>query len=273
MDLDIKNKVAIVTGGTKGIGYAVVKELISEGSKVAFVARSGEEGLNLQKELGENSFFIKADLSDFSVTEEIKKKTLEKFGSIDIIVNNVGRNDGVGLDSTPQKFSESLKLNLVSYFGLVSACLEQIKKNKGSIINISSKVAEIGQGGTSAYAAANGGINALTKEWARELAPFGVRVNTVIPSETHTEQYESWVKEKRSELSEEEINEIIISIGKKIPLSRSNPDNLSEDSPWHRFTRPNDVAKTVAFLSSNKSAGHITGQNITVDGGYRDLRD
>jgi len=126
--------------------------------------------------------------------------------------------------------------------------LPELKKNKGSIVNISSKVADTGQGGTSGYAAANGGRNALTREWAVELLPYAVRVNSVIVSECYTPLYKKWVE------SFENSKEKLTSITDKIPLEK-------------RMTTKEEIANAVAFLLSEKSS-HTTGQLIYVDGGY-----
>jgi L-fucose dehydrogenase len=131
---------------------------------------------------------------------------------------------------------------------VVQAALPELIKSKGSIVNISSKVAETGQGGTSGYAAANGGRNALTREWAVELLKYGIRVNAVIVAECYTPLYDKWIKTLPN--PEETLKQII----ERIPLEK-------------RMTTGEEIANTVAFLLSNKSS-HTTGQLIHVDGGY-----
>jgi len=164
-------------------------------------------------------------------------------------VNNAGVNDGVNLeDGSYERFMESLHKNLVHYYLLAHYALPLLIKSKGAIVNISSKTAETGQGGTSAYAAANGGRNALTREWAVELLKYGIRVNAIIVAESWTPLYEKWI----SSLSnpEEKLKEIT----SKIPLGQ-------------RMTTPEEIGNTAAFLLSEKSS-HTTGQLIHVDGGY-----
>ncbi|MFN9293800.1 MAG: SDR family NAD(P)-dependent oxidoreductase, partial [Planctomyces sp.] len=110
------------------------------------------------------------------------QQTVAQFDGIDILVNNAGVNDGVGLAAGPVAFQQSLQRNLLHYYAMAHYALEHLKQSRGSIINIGSKVCETGQGGTSGYAASKGAINALTREWAVELAPAGVRVNAVLPA-------------------------------------------------------------------------------------------
>ena len=251
MDLGLKDKVALVTGGSKGIGLGIVRELIAEGARVANVNRSEAEGRQLEREYAEQGrecFFIQGDLTDFNACKNAVEQTLERFGRIDIVVNNAGINDGVGLDAGPEAFIESLRKNLVHYYALVHYALEALKKSQGTIVNIGSKVCETGQGGTSGYAASKGGINGLTREWAVDLAPHGIRVNTVLPAETWTPLYEKCLAAMPNpEAAKAEIEQLI-------PLGK-------------RFTTIEELANMVVFLASPRSS-HTTGQIIFVDGGY-----
>jgi len=163
-------------------------------------------------------------------------------------VNNAGVNDGVCLEhGSPERFAASLKCNLVPYYTMAQAALPFLKESEGFIVNIGSKVAVTGQGGTSGYAAAKGAILELTAEWAAELLSYGVRVNTIVPSEVMTPQYEDWLK--RVDNPQQELRKIAA----KIPLGR-------------RFTEPEEIAAMVTFLLSSKSK--INGQPLFVDGGY-----
>jgi len=158
-------------------------------------------------------------------------------------------NDGVGLENgSYAKFMESLHRNLVHYYLMGHFALPELKKSRGSIVNIGSKTAETGQGATSAYAAANGGRNALTREWAVELLPYGIRVNAVIVAECWTPLYANWIKTLTD--PEEKLKSII----SKIPLEQ-------------RMTSSEEIANMVVFLLSERSS-HTTGQLIHVDGGY-----
>ncbi|MBP89610.1 MAG: short-chain dehydrogenase [Planctomycetaceae bacterium] len=251
MDLDLKDKVALVTGGSKGIGEAIVRSFLAEGAKTANVNRSTTEGEALAAEYelkGQECFFIQADLCGVEACQRAVEKTLERFGRIDVVVNNAGVNDGVGLEAGPDDFVASLQRNLVHYYALVHHSLAALKQSRGSIINIGSKVAVTGQGGTSGYAAAKGGINGLTREWAVDLAEFGIRVNAVLPAETWTPLYERIINEEADPASaKREIEQLI-------PLGR-------------RFTTTREMADMVVFLASPRSS-HTTGQIIFVDGGY-----
>jgi len=251
MDLALKDKVVLVTGGSKGIGQGIVRSFLAEGARVANVNRSTEEGLALQDEYekqGQECYFIQADLSDVTNCEQVVKVAQDRFGRIDILVNNAGVNDGVGLDGSIEEFVGSLQRNLFHLFALVQYCLDDLKSAKGTVINIGSKVATTGQGGTSGYAAAKGAVNALTREWALDLAEHSVRVNAVIPAETWTPLYDNWLKTMPNP------EEVKSSIEQMIPLER-------------RFTTIEEIADMVVFLASPRSS-HTTGQIIYVDGGY-----
>lgn len=255
MDLHLTDKVIIVTGGAKGIGAGIVKVLAAEGAIPVVVGRNEEDNLKLIAEIeagGGRGSQIVAELTQPIECEKVVKMTLQKWGRIDALVNNAGVNDNVGLESgNYQRFIDSLHKNVVHYYLMAHHALPALKASKGCIVNISSKVAETGQGGTSAYAASNGARNALTREWAVELLKEGIRVNAVIVAECYTPLYESWVKTLPN--PKETLQEII----KKIPLGK-------------RMTTPKEIADTVAFLLSDCSS-HTTGQLIHVDGGYTHL--
>jgi NAD(P)-dependent dehydrogenase (short-subunit alcohol dehydrogenase family) len=249
MDLKLKDKVIIVTGGAKGIGEGIVRVLAAEGAIPVIVGRNQADNLSLVKALKSESFQVAAELSDPAASEKAVKAVIEKYGRIDGVVNNAGQNDGVGLENgNYERFMESLHKNLVHYYLIVHFALPELKKSKGSIVNITSKTAETGQGNTSAYAAGNGGRNALTREWAVELLKYGIRVNAVVVAECWTPQYEKWIQTLSN--AEEKLKEIT----NRIPLE-------------HRMTTAEEIANMTAFLLSEKSS-HTTGQLIHVDGGY-----
>jgi L-fucose dehydrogenase len=252
MDLGLKDKVIIVTGGARGIGEGIVRVLSGEDAIVAIVGRNQSDNLKLQEEIektGAVAYSITAELGDPAACEKSINAIAQKFGRIDGLVNNAGVNDGVGLEAgNYERFMKSLHNNLVHYYLMAHYAIPYLKKSKGAIVNISSKTAETGQGNTSAYAAANGGRNALTREWAVELLKYDIRVNAVIVAECYTPQYESWIRTLKN--PEEKIKEIV----SKIPLG-------------NRMTTPAEIAHAVAFLLSEKSS-HTTGQLIHVDGGY-----
>jgi NAD(P)-dependent dehydrogenase (short-subunit alcohol dehydrogenase family) len=255
MDLHLTDKVIIVTGGAKGIGAGIVKVLAAEGAIPVVVGRNEEDNLKLIAEIeadGGRGFQILAELTQPIECERVVRLIMKKWGRIDALVNNAGVNDNVGLESgNYQRFVDSLHKNVVHYYLMAHHALPALKASQGCIVNIGSKVAETGQGGTSAYAASNGARNALTREWAVELLKDGIRVNSVIVAECYTPLYESWIKTLPN--PKETLQEII----KKIPLGK-------------RMTTAKEIADTVAFLLSDRSS-HTTGQLIHVDGGYTHL--
>ena len=252
MDLQLKNKVIIVTGGAKGIGEGIVKVLANEGAIPVIVGRNEDDNNKLMNEIitdGKQAFQVVAELTDPDECKKAVDAVIGKFNRIEGVVNNAGVNDGVGLEKgSYEKFMESLHKNLVHYYLIVHHALPELINSKGSIVNITSKTAETGQGNTSAYAAANGGRNALTREWAVELLKYNIRVNAVVVAECFTPLYERWIKTLPN--PEQKLKEIT----SKIPLG-------------NRMTTAQEIADMVAFLLSNKSS-HTTGQIIHVDGGY-----
>jgi L-fucose dehydrogenase len=252
MDLQLKGKVIIVSGGAKGIGEGIVKVLAAEGATAVIIGRNEEDNLKVVNELNGQAWQVVAELTDPAACENAVKAVIEKYGRIDGLVNNAGVNDGVGLEKgNYEQFMASLRKNLVHYYLLAHHALPELKKSKGAIVNIGSKTAETGQGNTSAYAASNGGRNALTREWAVELLPYAIRVNAIIVAECWTPLYENWLKTLPD--PEEKLKSII----SKIPLEQ-------------RMTTAEEIANMAAFLLSERSS-HTTGQLIHVDGGYTHL--
>ncbi len=252
MDLGLKDKIIIVTGGAKGIGEAIAKVLSKEGAVPVIVGRSEEDNSVAVSEIEKNggrAFGVKAELSNPVDCDNAVKLIIEKFGQIDGLVNNAGANDSVGLENgNYERFMKSLHNNVVHYYLMAHHCLPWLKKSKGSIVNITSKTAETGQGNTSAYAAANGGRNALTREWAVELLKYSIRVNAVVVAECYTPLYAKWIETLPN--PKEKLKEI----ESQIPLEK-------------RMTTGEEIANAVVFLLSERSS-HTTGQLLHVDGGY-----
>jgi len=252
MDLNLKNKMIMVTGGAKGIGLGIAEVLAAEGAVPFIVGRNKEDNKKAVAQIeskGGKAYETVAELTNPKECEQAVAAMVQRCNRIDGLVNNAGVNDGVNLENgSYEKFMESLHRNLVHYYLVAHYALPLLVKSKGAIVNISSKTAETGQGGTSAYAAANGGRNALTREWAVELLKYGIRVNAIIVAESWTPLYEKWIKTLPN--PEEKLKEIT----SRIPLG-------------HRMTSTEEIGNTVAFLLSDKSS-HTTGQLIHVDGGY-----
>ncbi len=252
MDLQLKDKVVIVTGGSKGIGAAIVHACAAEGAIPVIVGRDAEAGKHVQSELQKNGAtcgLITVDLATAESCAQSVEQTLKNFGRIDALVNNAGRNDKVGLEQgSVAEYVASLNRNLVHYYGMAHYALPHLKRSRGSIVNVGSKTAVTGQGSTSGYASSKGAIMALTREWAAELLSYGIRVNTVIPAEVMTPLYRSWLDTFPN--PEDKLKTILT----KIPLEQ-------------RMTTSEEIAAMVVFLISARSS-HTTGQHLFVDGGY-----
>lgn len=255
MDLQLKDKVIIVTGGSKGIGHGISLVLANEGAVPVIVGRDRESILEVVEQIqksGGKAYYALAELTDPEQCRAAVERTVQEFGKIDGLVNNAGINDGVGLENgNYEDFLRSINRNLTHYYLMAHYALPELKKTQGPIVNIGSKTAVTGQGGTSGYAAANGGRNALTREWAVELLPYNIRVNAVIVAECYTPLYDRWIK------TFDDPEEKLKGITDKIPLQK-------------RMTTAEEIANTVAFLLSNRSS-HTTGQLLYVDGGYTHL--
>jgi len=248
VDLELKNKVVIVTGGAKGIGAAIVQAAATEGAIPVIVDRDVEAGNQLHQRVAGSDLII-AELTKAEGCYSTIQKVIEKHGHLDALVNNAGINDKVGLEhGSPEQYVASLERNLLHYYNMAHYALPHLKKSRGCIVNISSKTAVTGQGGTSGYASSKGAILALTREWAAELLQYGIRVNAVVPAEVMTPLYRQWLE--TFPRPDEKLKNILA----KIPLQ-------------NRMTAPEEIAAMVVFLLSAR-AGHITGQHLFVDGGY-----
>jgi L-fucose dehydrogenase len=252
MELALAGKTVVVTGGASGIGEAIVRALAAEEATSVIVDRDEAKGRQLRGDLaaaGRRCELVVCDLVEEGACLAAADEVTRKAGAPYALVNNAGLNDGVALEGgSCDAFVLSLRRNVVHYFEMAQCMLPALKKAKGAIVNVASKVAVTGQGGTSGYAAAKGAILALTREWAVDLLPHGVRVNAVIPAETMTPQYRQWLE------AFPDPEGTLANIAGKIPLGR-------------RMTKPEEIAAMVVFLLSPQ-AGHITGQYLHVDGGY-----
>lgn len=253
MDLGLKDRVVLVSGGGSGIGRAVAELCLNEGALVAVAGRHTAEVAAFEHYVSEafpdRCMVLISELADPRQCERIIGGVRDRFGRLDGLVNNAGANDNVGLASgDPDRFEQSLRQNLLHYYALAHFALPMLKQTRGSIVNISSKVAITGQGGTSAYAAAKGAQLALTREWAAELLPFQVRVNAVVPAEVLTPLYRQW-------LAREDTTATMAQIEERVPLG-------------HRMTHAAEIAAAVAFLLSPTQSTHTTAQHVFVDGGY-----
>jgi L-fucose dehydrogenase len=253
MDLGLKDKVIVVTGGGAGIGAGISRACLAEGARVVVLGRPSQNVQDFMSEMqaaDASCELVEAHLEDTQRCREAIGEIEAKYDAIDGLVNNAGVNDGVGLESgSVERFLESLSKNLTHYYALAHYALPALKRSQGAIVNISSKIALTGQGGTSGYAASKGAQLALTREWAAELLPYGIRVNAVLPAEVMTPLYNRWLQtlgDPQAKLKE---------ITDKIPLG-------------HRMTLSSEIAAAAVFLLSPAQSGHTTGQHLIVDGGY-----
>ena len=256
MDLGLRDHVVCITGGGSGIGEAITRLCVEEGARPVIVSRNTPAVEALRSDLqgaGHDVAFFQAELGNAASCEAAIHFIQQRYGRLDGLVNNAGFNDGISLaGGDPARFLQSLADNLVHYYAMAHYALPLLTASRGAIVNISSKVALTGQGGTSAYAAAKGAQLALTREWAAELAPTGIRVNCVLPAEVMTPLYQSWLA------GLDNPDETVAAIESRIPLGR-------------RMTTPREIASMVLFLLSARHSGHTTGQQIVVDGGYTHL--
>lgn len=252
MDLGLKDAVILVTGGAKGIGLGVCQVLAAEGAIPVIVGRNASDNAAAVRSIeaaGGKAWSVTTELNQTEDCRHAVAATVKQFHRINGLVNNAGINDGVNLEhGDTERFVASLRKNLLHYYEMAQFALPELKKSRGAIVNVGSKVAETGQGGTSAYAAANGGRNALTREWAVELAKYGIRVNAVIVAECWTPMYATWLA--------------------TVPNPEETRRQIEARIPFeNRMTTCEEIANTVTFLLSPRSS-HTTGQLIHVDGGY-----
>src|SRR5581483_6732948 len=252
MNLQLQDKVVLITGGAEGIGAAMARTLNQEGAVPVIVDRDAEAGETLCTELfreGMRYLLVSTELASAENCSHAVERAIKEFGQLDAIINNAGVNDRIGLEhGSPEQYVGSLQKTLLHYYNIAHYALPHLKHSKGSIVNISWKTAITGQGGTSGYASSKGAILALTREWAVELLPYGIRVNAVVPAEVMTPSYHQWLNTFPN--PEQKLATIV----SKIPLEK-------------RMIGAEEIAAMAVFLISAQ-AGHITGQHLFVDGGY-----
>ena len=242
--MKLAQEVAIITGAARGIGQAIAQALAAEGAKVVLadllpVVHETAEEMSKQ---GFETFSLTGDVSNFSEAQRIVETALERFGQVDIIVNNAGiTRDNLLLRMSEEDWEKVISINLTGTFNLTKAAIKHmIRRRTGKIVNIASVIGEIGNAGQANYAASKAGVIAFTKSVAKELGARGIRANAVAPG---------FIKSKMTEVLPDNVK---ADLEKQIPLAR--------------LGLPADVAKAVVFLASS-DAEYITGQVLNIDGG------
>ena len=251
MDLHLGDKVVIVTGGSKGIGEGIVRSMATEGANVWMVNRPGREGPAIEAELtgkGYRVIYLEAELTEVPECRRVVDMAMARFGRIDVIVNNAGFNSQIDLRSEPEVFMKGMRDNVIHYYALVHYAHDTLIENRGNVVNIGSHVSITGQGHTSAYVAAKGAIDGLTREWAAYFCDKGVRVNCLVPGSVWTNSYVRWAAQFPDPQERRRMAE------RNIPLGQ-------------RMTTVEEFADMVVFVASQRAA-HLTGQIIVNDGGY-----
>ncbi|MFB6158714.1 MAG: SDR family NAD(P)-dependent oxidoreductase [Candidatus Nanohalobium sp.] len=240
--MDFENKVAIVTGGSSGIGKAVVERLAWEGADVVIADVDEEAGKELAEET--DSTFHECDVSEFGDVERVVEETVERFGKLDIMVNNAGIGDAAGIEEMEMEdYRSTIEVDLDGVMHGCKAATPHLKDTEGCIINMASIYGLVGDAGSTAYNAAKGGVVNLTRSVANDLAPYNVRVNSVCPGFVDTPMTE--------EVQEDE--EFMKHVENMTPLGR--------------MAEPEEIASAVTFLTSDE-ASYVTGVNMPVDGGW-----
>lgn len=245
MDLGLTGKVVVVTGGGAGIGGAISRELLQEGAKVIVLARRPPDAPWFATS---GADFVQAELSQDDEVRAAVAEIRARHGRVYGLVNNAGVNDGVDLAAGPEAFRASLNQNLIHYYTMVHLLADDLRAEKGAVVNISSKTAVTGQGNTSAYVAAKAAQLGLTREWAAAFLADGVRVNAILPAEVMTPLYARWIK------TFDDPTVKLADITRRIPLGQ-------------RMTEDHEIAAMAAFALSQRAL-HLTGQWLFVDGGY-----
>jgi 3-oxoacyl-[acyl-carrier protein] reductase len=242
--MQLKDRIAIITGATRGIGKAIALELAKEGADISFVylkqddlAKQLEDEI---KKIGRKVICSKADVKDFKSAKDVVQKTKEEFGRLDILINNAGIvRDKALMNMEPQDWLDIIETDLLGVINMSrAAIITFLKQKSGNILNISSVTGLTGRPRQTNYAAAKAGVIGFTKALAKEVGSFNVRVNALAPGFVSTDMTEAL----------------------------RNKEGLMKEIPFGRFGTPEEIAKTALFLVSDR-ASYITGQVVSVDGG------
>jgi len=251
----LEGRVAIVTGGTQGIGEAVARLFVAQGAAVLAVARTPKKARGLLQELGnERVAFVSGDVSRPDTAHRTVRTAQERFGRVDILVNNAAIDySGVPLMETPEEdVREVFNVNTLGATFMLQAVARHMRDHGGGVVvNVISRAGLVGIPGMSVYGASKGALASLTRAAAAELAPFGIRVNAVAPGATDTPMMRSWIAEQTDPTS----------------FERSLASGLFEE----RLARPEEVADAILYLAGPASS-YVTGVCLPVDGGFTAVR-
>lgn len=246
----LQDKVAIVTGSSKGIGEGIARVFVKEGAKVVVTCRTEQAGADMAKELGSDggkAVFIKSDVTKSQDIQNLIKGAVDAFGKLDVLVNNAGYHISKNAEDTSEQEWEFIQnTNLRSTFLCSKYAMEHLKRTKGNIINISSMVGVVGQPNAAAYSATKGGQISMTKNMALDFAPFGVRVNVICPGWIQTPLVEDWFGQQED--------------------SDAAREYIYGQHPLGRIGTIEECGYLAAFLASDEAL-FITGARFDIDGG------
>ncbi len=261
MDLGLRNKVGIVTGAGWGIGKAVAVGLAEEGAKVVIADLDEDRGAAAAQEIRSNggeALFVRTDVTSWENVEQLVAATLKKFGQIDILVNNAGAWTIDFFARIPrEKWATDIGVN---YYGTLNTCKavidHMISRKSGCIVNVGSDAGRVGEANQPVYSGAKAAVIGFTRALAKDVGRHGIRVNSVCPSLTVGERR----KEMEDKMKQEKPEEYATYLEQQKKIL-----NLY---PLRKVGKPEDVANMIIFVSSDIKAGHVTGQTISVNGGY-----
>lgn len=260
MDLGLTGKTVIVTGGGSNIGRSICHNFAKENVKLVIADLDETQGKIVKEEvkkIGSEVIFVKTDVSNHLQVEDMVKKTIEQFGQVDILVNNVGWNiDELFMEETRKKWEKIVAINFWGPLNCTRAVLDNmIEHKKGVIVSIGSDAGRMGEFREAVYGGCKGGVIAFTKAIAREVGKFGIRLNVVCPGLTIPE-------------SEDHIGKESLWAGDMMKIFTPEAQaRAAKAYPLRKLGKPDEIAKTVLFMASD-CAGHITGQTLSVSGGY-----
>lgn len=248
--MKLKDKVAVITGSSKGIGEGIAKVFSSEGAKIVVVSRNKSEGEAMAEQLGSSegrAIYVQTDVTESKLIRNMIDKTIESFGRLDIMVNNAGYHISKNIEQTSEEEWDFIqKTNLYSTFLCSKYAVPHLKKTRGNIIHISSMVALVGQPNATAYAATKGGQIAMTKNMAIDLAQYGIRVNAICPGWIQTPLVEDWFGQQEDEEAARRY--------------------IYGQHPLGRIGTIEECGKAALYLGSDDAA-FVTGINLNIDGG------